>query len=142
MDIDPELYARVSALAAALTAAVEREDEPAYRSKYGELEALCADAMASNAAHPFFLESLGDFTLSDEEALEIYEEALDSAAASGLRDYAASIYLAIAERYLELEDKEGVLAYANQARVLARELNDESLAREADELIRMAGKVL
>jgi hypothetical protein len=138
MDIDPKLYESVVALAAALTEAVEREDERAYRSRYGELEALCIDAMASSAAHPFFLESLGDFTLSDEEAVAIYEDALDSASALGLLDYSASIYLAIAERCLELEDHDGVLAYAQQARTLARDIDDETLSSEADELIRIA----
>ncbi|MCP5144587.1 MAG: hypothetical protein H6978_07155 [Gammaproteobacteria bacterium] len=135
MNIDKALYDRVLGLAWELSDAGEKDDEAVFRKKFAELETVCADAMASDAAHPFFLETLADFTMVDEEAVQLYEEALDLAAEMGLRDDAASLYLAIAERCLELGDAEDALAYARQGHSIAQELNDAALLSEATDLV-------
>ena len=72
-----KLYDRVLSLANSLTEAVERDDDRAFMQQYAELEKLCAEAQAAGTAHPFYLESLGDFTLDDDDAIDIYEQALE-----------------------------------------------------------------
>ncbi len=124
MTLDIKLYDRVLSLANSLTEAVERDDDRAFMQQYAELEKLCAEAQAAGTAHPFYLESLGDFTLDDEDAIDIYEQALELADKLEQPEFRASIQLAIAERYRDLDDLEAALAYASEA--------DKSLAAADD----------
>lgn len=127
MTLDIKLYDRVLALANALTEAVERDDDHAFSQRYGDLETLCAEARAVGTAHPFYLESLGDFTLDDEDAIDIYEQALELANSLDQAEFRASIQLAIAERYRDLHDLDAALAYASEAQ--------KSLAVAADPVL-------
>lgn len=124
MTLDMKLYDRVLSLANDLTDAVERDDDRAFTRHYEALEELCAEAQSAGTAHPFYLESLGDFTLDDEDAIDIYEQALELADKLEQSDCRASIQLAIAERYRDLDDLDAALAYAAQA--------DKSLAVDDD----------
>ena len=136
MTLDMKLYDRVLSLANALTDAVERDDDRAFSKQYAELETLCAEAQTAGTAHPFYLESLGDFTLDDEDAIDIYERALELADKLEQSDCRASIQLAIAERYRDLDDLDAALAYAAQAeRSLAHD-DDPALKEELATFLR------
>lgn len=131
MKIDQKQYECVLSLAAALTVAVESDDDKDYSYHYSQLELLCEQARKNNTVHPFLLESLGDFTLVDEEAVDIYEEALELAQKLQLPHYNPSLQLAIAERYRELGDFAAALSYASEAQ---RNLTDASEQGLRDDL--------
>ena len=130
MTLDIKLYDRVLALANSLTEAVERDDDHAFSQQYGDLEKLCAEARAAGTAHPFYLESLGDFTLDDEDAIDIYEQALELANSLDQTEFRASIQLAIAERYRDLDDLDAALAYASEAQKSLAVADDPLLQEE------------
>jgi len=136
MTLDSKLYDRVLALATSLTEAVENDDDRAFTQQYAELEKLCADARAAGTAHPFYLESLGDFTLDDEDAIDIYEQGLELADLQQHPEYRASIQLAIAERYRDLDDLDAALAYASEARKSVTLADDPALAEELETFLR------
>ena len=136
MALDLKLYDRVLALATSLTDAVERDDDRAFMQQYNELEKLCGEAQAAGTAHPFYLESLGDFTLDDEDAIDIYEQALELADQQEQSEFRASIQLAIAERYRDLDDLEAALAYAAQAEKSLAVDDDPALKEELTAFLR------
>ena len=136
MTLDTKLYDRVLALANSLTEAVEQDDDRAFMQQYTELEKLCADARAAGTAHPFYLESLGDFTLDDEDAIDIYEQALELADGQDQPEFRASIQLAIAERYRDLDDLDAALAYASEAQKSAAIADDPELKAELEAFMR------
>lgn len=133
MKIDQKQYDSVLSLAAALVVAVESDNEKDYSYHYAQLELLCEQARKSNTAHPFLLESLGDFTLVDEEAIDIYQEALDLAEKLKLPVYNSSLQLAIAERYRELGDCEAALSYASEAQRNLTDVCEQGLREELAE---------
>ena len=135
MKIDQQLYEDVMSLATALTTAVENDNDKDYFYQYSQLEKLCEQARKANTAHPFLLESLGDFTLIDEEAIDIYQEALDLVEKLELPEYCASLQLAIAERYRELGDLEAAFSYASEARKNLTDTSEQGLREELVEFM-------
>jgi tetratricopeptide (TPR) repeat protein len=135
MKIDQQQYDRVLALATALTTAVENDNDKDYLFQYSLLEKFCHEARNAGTAHPFLLESLGDFTLLDDEAIDIYEEALDLAEKCKLPEYRASLQLAIAERYHELGDLEAALSYASEAQKNLQYADEQGLREELAEFM-------
>lgn len=136
MQIDPALYDSANELAEALMTAAERDQHNKYFDLYSELERLCTKTKGTDKAHPYLLETLGDFTLDDEDAIDLYEEALDLCDALELPECRASIQLAIADRYLEMGDLSAAKNYADEMeRSLAASPN-EGLKLELDELRR------
>ena len=136
MTLDIKLYDRVLSLANSLTEAVERDDDRAFMQQYADLEKLCAEAQAAGTAHPFYLESLGDFTLDDEDAIDIYEQALELADKLDQGEFRASIQLAIAERYRDLDDLDAALAYASEAQKSIAAADDPALKEDLDAFLR------
>ncbi len=129
------MHERILSLADALTRAVSTDNEKEYSRRYHELEALCEEAMRAGQAQPFYFETLADFTLDDEEALDIYEQALGLADGPSHVDSRVSILLAIAERYRELDDAEAALGYAREADKSAAQVTDEALKRDLAEFL-------
>ena len=136
MEIDPALYESANELAEALMTAAERDQHNKYFDLYAELEALCAKAKGADKVHPYLLETLGDFTLEDEDAIDLYEEALDLCDSLELPECRASIQLAIADRYLEMGDMAAAKGYADQMEQSLAESPNEGLKLELDELRR------
>ena len=136
MTLDTQLYDRVLALATSLTEAVENDDDRAFVAQYTALEKLCAEAREAGTAHPFYLESLGDFTLDDEDAIDIYEQALELADSQKHPEYRTSIQLAIAERYRDLDDLDAALAYASEAQKSLAQADDPLLKDELEAFMR------
>ena len=85
--------------------------------------------------HPFQWETLADFTLNDVEALEIYTTALKLAEALQLREYSASIQLAMTERYLQLNEQDHAFTFANAANESAKNTTDLELRKQISEVL-------
>ena len=130
MKIYQQQYDSVLSLATALTTAVENDNDKDYFYQYSQLEKLCEHARRAATAHPFLLESLGDFTLVDEEAIDIYQEALDLVEKLQLPEYCSSLQLAIAERYRELGDLEAALSYASEAQKNLTDASEQGLRED------------
>ena len=136
MKIDPDLYEDVLSLAESLVAANEQD----YDSLYAKLRQLCAKANGSLKPHPFFYETLADFTLDDQVAIDIYLEALQVADTFRLNEYQASIQLAIAYRYQDLGDHASAFNYATGAKELAKSVGDKTLTKEIKNFLKSAKK--
>lgn len=129
------MHEQVLSLAHALASAVGSDNDKEYNRRYTELESLCAQAGRAGKSHPFYLETLADFTLDDEEALDIYEEALKLSEGPEHIESRVSILLAIAERYRELEDPEAALGYANEASRSIGGVENEALKADLAEFL-------
>src|SRR5687767_9180942 len=100
----PPFYDEVHELALSLVNSQGQTNS--YWRIYEKLRVLCENHAGSKSDHPFQWETLADFTLDDLAALEIYAKALEIAKALRLEEYSASVQLAMAERYLQLENAE------------------------------------
>lgn len=120
--------------------AAERDQHNRYFDLYAELEALCAEARDADTLHPYLLESLGDFTLDDQDAIDVYEQALELAESLELPECRASIQLAIADRYLELDDRDAARSYADEAERSLAISSNPGLKEELEEFRRSLGK--
>jgi tetratricopeptide (TPR) repeat protein len=136
MKIDQQHYDSVLSLATALTTAVENDNDTDYFYQYSQLETLCQHARKSDTLHPFLLESLGDFTLIDEEAIDIYQEALDLVEKLQLPEYCSSLQLAIAERYREIGDLDAALSYASEAQKNLSDASEQELREDIVAFVR------
>ncbi len=135
MKTESQIHERVFSLASALADAATAENEKEYNRRYSELELLCAETNRAGAAHPFYYETLGDFTLDDEEALDIYEEALKLAEGVEHIESRVSILLAIAERYRELDDADAAVGYATEANKSINGVKNEALRQDLAEFL-------
>ena len=135
MNIDPELHERVFELATAITNVLEDELSSEFETLYRELEAECENAHNSDKAHPFFLETLGDFTLDDEGSLTIYQQALELADRYEMLEYSASINFAMAERYRDLGEFAHAYEHASKAIASSEQVKDDELKREIGEFV-------
>lgn len=134
MSIDPALESAVNELAEALMQSAERDQYERYFDLYAELEALAQDAEDNRRTHPYLLETLDDFTLDDDDAIDLYERALELSDTLGLPECRASIQLAIADRYIELGDGAAARSYADAAAQSLERVPDEVLQGELAEL--------
>ena len=140
MQIDTALYESVNQLAETLMDAAEKDQHNRYFDLYAELEALAEDIKETDKDHPYVLETLGDFTLDDEDAIDVYERALELADALNLPECRASIQLAIADRYLEIGDHEAARNYADETERSLDKVQNEGLRQELAELRRDLGQ--
>lgn len=98
--MNSDLYEEVRALAEDYVEASSQANTKMQWDIYNSLLLLCEENKITEKNHPLQWEALADFTSDDSKAIEIYEKALNPAKQLGLDEYIASIYLAMAERYL------------------------------------------
>lgn len=94
------------------------------------LQKLCASNQNTPKDHPLQWEALGDFTDDGDLAMDIYEIALACANKLKLSTFTASIYLAMAQRQHEFEEKDKAIEYAKQAEIASENSDDEELKQE------------
>ncbi len=129
----PPFYDEVHELALSL---VNSQDQTkSYWQLYEKLREVCENHAGSKSNHPFQWETLADFTIDNLAALEIYAKALEIAENLDLKQYSASIQLAMAERYLQLGNVEHAFKFASSANETAKSTNDLDLRREISELL-------
>ncbi len=115
---------------------VNNEDLDMELNIYNQIKDVCETHEGTILDHPFQWEILADFTLeNDRNALKIYFKALKLAIEGNLTEYVASINLAIAERYMELEDFNKAWCFATSANQAAESSNDLALKQEISEIL-------
>ncbi|MCP1313688.1 MULTISPECIES: tetratricopeptide repeat protein [unclassified Halomonas] len=133
--INTKIHKAVYELAEKLMRAAHKDDRESFEALYGELEAICIDNEYTEKDHPEQWETLADFTEESDEALALYQKALDKAVAKSLDDYIASIGYSMASLWVELEDEDAALVALRKAKASAGNIEDNDLKREIDELL-------
>ena len=94
------------------------------------LQKLCATNQGSPKDHPLQWEALADFTEDGDLAMDIYKIALESAEKLKLSTFSASIYLAMAQRQQEFEEKDKAIEFAKQAEIASKNIDSDELKQE------------
>lgn len=102
---------------------------------YNKLKRLCELNEHSENNHPIQWEALGDFTSNHMQALSIYQKGLICSKSLALNEYSASISLAMAQRYYELENFEEASELAGVANELAKTTDNLELRKEISEFL-------
>ncbi len=129
----PPFYDEVLLLASTLVDSQDTAEQ--CWSAYEELRKVCECNSGSKNDHPFQWETLADFTLNNAEALKIYTTALQLAEALQLTEYSLSIQLAMAERYLQLNEQDHAFTFADAANESAKNTTDLELRKQISEFL-------
>lgn len=135
MNIPADIHARVVELTDTLLHAGQSGDAEAAEAAYRALADYGHAVAAEGRDHPFLWETLADFTGDDRIAIGFYLRALPLATAAGADGYAASIYLALAERHSNLDELDAARDYALQADGFARSIDDLPLRRDISQFL-------
>jgi len=130
------LFTDILKISQAIADASAHSNEVAREENYKLLIKLCAANENSPKDHPLQWEALADFTNDSEQALEIYQKGLHCAEKLKLVDYTASIYLAMAQRFDEMEQSDKAIASANKANDLSSDIANEELKTDISEFIK------
>tara|TARA_R100000049_G_C1945580_1_gene90622 strand:- start:260 stop:682 length:423 start_codon:yes stop_codon:yes gene_type:complete len=133
--INTKIYKAVYELAEKLMKAAAKDDRATFEALYAELEAICTEHENTGKDHPEQWETLADFTEELEDALPIYQKALDKAVAKQSNDHIASIGFSMAALQVELGDTQAAIERLQQAQASARTIEDNELKAEIDELL-------
>jgi tetratricopeptide (TPR) repeat protein len=131
--IPKEVYDRVAELACGMTNATFAEDGVLHGSLYRQLRAFYQAHARKGDLHPFIVESLADYTADRQEALRLYREAL---AISEPDEPRHTILISMAERLIEVGQREQAEASLREARAEAEDRNDAYYVSEADKVLR------
>lgn len=134
-----DIHAHVFALTTAIVDTWEPDDPQRRWRLHGKLRDYCEEMAAAGRDHPFLWESLGDLTTDDEAAIVHYLRGLALSETLGATGYAASICLALAERYAELGRTAVAAGYAARAAALARDVDDAQLQADIADFLRDQG---
>lgn len=107
-----------------------KEDEAAREEAYKALIKLCAANDNSPKDHPLQWEALADFTLDADQAIDIYEKGILCADKLSLVDSKASMLLAMAIRFDEMEESEKSAETAAQLADTVDSINNTELKAE------------
>ena len=133
--INTKIYKAVYELAEKLMKAAAKDDRATFEAPYAELEAICTEHENTGKDHPEQWETLADFTEELEDALPIYQKALDKAVAKQSNDHIASIGFSMAALQVELGDNQAAIERLQQAQASAHTIEDNELKAEIDELL-------
>ncbi|MAD21384.1 MAG: Replicative DNA helicase [Halomonas sp.] len=133
--INTKIYKAVYELAEKLMKAAAKDDRATFEALYAELEAICTEHENTGKDHPEQWETLADFTEELEDALPIYQKALDKAVAKQSNDHIASIGFSMAALQVELGDTQAAIERLQQAQASAHTIEDNELKAEIDELL-------
>ncbi|MGM0858722.1 MAG: tetratricopeptide repeat protein [Pseudomonadota bacterium] len=133
--INTKIYKAVYELAEKLMKAAAKDDRATFDALYAELQAICTEHEGTDKDHPEQWETLGDFTEELEDALPIYQKALDKAVAKPSNDHIASIGFSMATLQVELGDTQAAIESLQQAQASAQTIEDNDLKAEIDELL-------
>ena len=131
--INTKIYKAIYNLAEDLLEADSQDDQQRFDALYAELKALCTDNEETDKDYPEQWETLADFTVDLEQALVIYQHALDKAVKINSKDHMASIAYSMAELQLELGQKEQAIESLKNAKISANKIEDKEFKAEIDE---------
>ncbi|WP_447528469.1 tetratricopeptide repeat protein [Vreelandella sp. TE19] len=133
--INTKIYKAVYELAEKLMKAAHKDDRESFDVLYAELEAICIDNEYTEKDHPEQWETLADFSEELDEALVIYQKALDKAVAIPSQDHIASIGFSMATLQVERDDIDDAIKSLRQAKAGAANIQDDELKAEIDALL-------
>ena len=133
--INTKIYKSVYSLAEKLLEADRKGHQEAFNWLYDELKAICTDNENTDKDHPEQWETLADFTAELEEALVIYDKALEKAKAINSKDHLSSIAFSMAVIQVELGQKEAAITSLQNAKITANKIEDKEFKVEIDELL-------
>jgi tetratricopeptide (TPR) repeat protein len=133
--INTKIYKSVYTLAEKLLEADRKGHQEAFNWLYDELKAVCVDNENTDKDHPEQWETLADFTAELDEALVIYDKALEKAKAINSKDHLSSIEFSMAVIQVELGQKEAAITSLQNAKITANKIEDKEFKAEIDELL-------
>ena len=133
--INTKIYKSVYTLAEKLLEADRKGHQEAFNWLYDELKAICVDNENTDKDHPEQWETLADFTADFDEALIIYEKALEKAKAINSKDHLSSIAFSMAVIQIELGQKDKAITSLQNAKITANKIEDKEFKVEIDELL-------
>ena len=130
------LLKEIEKITDALLQAAESGNSEAYGKQYTSLIELCFEYQDEEKNHPLQWEILADFTEDAEEAITYYRKALGFA--DEIQDFPSltSIQLALTRLYIEQENSDESSSAADMAYEYAQLSQDQSLLREAEDIIK------
>ncbi len=133
--ISTKIYKSVYTLAEKLLEADRKGHQEAFNWLYSELKAICIDNENTDKDHPEQWETLADFTAELDEALVIYDKALEKAKVINSKDHLSSIAFSMAVIQVELGQKEAAITSLQNAKITANKIEDKEFKVEIDELL-------
>ena len=133
--INTKIYKSIYVLAENLLEADSKNDQKTFDMLYAQLKNLCIENEKSDKDHPEQWETLADFTEDLEEALIIYQKALDKATAINSKDHLSSIAFSMAELQLELGQTDAAIQNLQNAKISANKIEDREFKVEINELL-------
>lgn len=133
--INTKIYKSVYELAEKLMRAADKDDREAFDSLYAELKAICTENENTDKDHPEQWETLADFTEELEDALAVYEKALEKANAINSKDHMSSIAFSMATLQVELGQIDAAIQNLKNAEISANKIEDGDLKVEIDKLL-------
>lgn len=133
--INTKIYKAIYKLAEDLLEADRKDDQQQFDALYAELKAICTDNEGTEKDHPEQWETLADFTVDLDQALVIYQKALDKAHKVNSKDHMASIAYSMAELQLELGQKQQAIESLQRSKVSANKIEDKEFKKEIDQLL-------
>ncbi len=134
--MNTKIYKEVLYLAKELMSCANKKDQAGFDAFYQELKQICEDNDGTDKDHPVQWETLGDFTDELEQAIGIYDKALEKAIAMNSKDYLSSIGFSAALLKVELDDKVGAIQYLEQAKIHSNKIIDKELKAEIHDLLK------
>ena len=133
--INTKIYHSVYVLAEKLLEADSANDKKSFDMLYIQLKELCIENEKGNKDHPEQWETLADFTEDLDEALVIYQKALDKAAAIDSKEHLSSIAFSMAELQNELGQTEAAIQSLQSAKKTASKLDDKAFRVEISKML-------
>ena len=130
-----KIYKSIYVLAEKLLEADSKNDQKTFDALYVQLKNLCIENEKSDKDHPEQWETLADFTEDLDEALVIYQKALDKAAAINSKDHLSSIAFSMAELQIELGQTDAAIKNLENAKISANKIEDREFKVEINELL-------
>ena len=133
--INTKIYHSIYVLAEKLLEADSANDKKTFDMLYIQLKELCIENEKGNKDHPEQWETLADFTEDLDEALLIYQKALNKAAALDSKEHLSSIAFSMAELQSELGQTEAAIKSLQNAKITASKLDDKAFRVEISKML-------
>ncbi|WP_413520046.1 tetratricopeptide repeat protein [Psychrobacter glacincola] len=133
--INNKIYHSIYVLAEKLLEADSANDKKTFDMLYIQLKELCIENEKGNKDHPEQWETLADFTEDLDEALLIYQKALNKAAALDSKEHLSSIAFSMAELQSELGQTEAAIKSLQNAKITASKLDDKAFRVEISKML-------
>ncbi|MBQ4832363.1 tetratricopeptide repeat protein [Pseudoalteromonas sp. MMG010] len=133
--MNTKIYKSVHTLAESLMLAAQKKNQKQFDLLYSQLKKICVENDNTTKDHPVQWETLADFTDDYDEALTIYEIALNKAMAINNKDHLSSIAFAMAGLQIELGQKDKALKNLNDAKISANKIQDKELKTDIAALL-------